>query len=197
MSRKRVPSMPTNRMLAKQQVATYAQCLLTAAQESGRAFEDIEDLKSARKAVNRSSQMREFLQDPNVSAENKSALVKDVFAGMSPEVVSVLAVMAERCETGLLGRVVTAYEEAVEKALDLVVVDVTTAVPLDDHLREVISKKLSADLGCSVRLNERVDRSILGGIIMSTHGKRMDASVKTQLGHARQVLATASTGGEE
>lgn len=189
--------MPTNRMLAKQQVATYAECLLAAAQQAGRAFEDIEELKSARKAVNRSSQMREFLQDPNVSAENKVALVKDVFSGLSPEVVSVVAVMAERCEIGLLGRVATAYEDAAEKALDMVVVDVTTAVPLDDHLRDVISTKLSADLGRSVRLNERVDRSILGGIIMSTHGKRMDASVQAQLSHARQVLATASTGGEE
>ena len=179
--------MPINRMLAKQQVATYAECLLAAAQESGRAFEDIEDLKSARRAVTRSSQMREFLQDPNISAENKSALVKDVFSGLAPEVVSVVAVMAERCEIGLLGRVAT----------DMVVVDVTTAVPLDDHLRDVISTKLAADLGRSVRLNESVDPSILGGIIMSTHGKRMDASVKTQLDHARQVLSTASTGGEE
>lgn len=189
--------MPINRMLAKQQVATYAECLLAAAQESGRAFEDIEDLKTARRAVTRSSQMREFLQDPNISAENKSALVKDVFSGLAPEVVSVVAVMAERCEIGLLGRVATAYEEAAEKALDMVVVDVTTAVPLDDHLRDVISTKLAADLGRSVRLNESVDPSILGGIIMSTHGKRMDASVKTQLDHARQVLSTASTGGEE
>ena len=122
--------MPINRMLAKQQVATYAECLLAAAQESGRAFEDIEDLKSARRAVTRSSQMREFLQDPNISAENKSALVKDVFSGLAPEVVSVVAVMAERCENqGLLGRVATAYEEAAEKALDMVVVDVATAVP--------------------------------------------------------------------
>ena len=86
--------MPINRMLAKQQVATYAECLLAAAQESGRAFEDIEDLKSARRAVTRSSQMREFLQDPNISAENKSALVKDVFSGLAPEVVSVVAVIA-------------------------------------------------------------------------------------------------------
>jgi F-type H+-transporting ATPase subunit delta len=184
-------------MLVKQQVATYAACLLEASQETGRVFEDLEDLKSARKAVNGSSQMREFLQDANVPAENKSALVKDVFSGLAPEVVSVVAVMAERGDTALLGRVATAYETAAEEALDVVVVDVTTAVALDDHLRDVISTKLSADLGRKVRLNESVDKSILGGIIMSTHGRRTDASVLTQLSHARQVLATASTGGEE
>lgn len=184
-------------MLVKQEVATYAQCLLAAAQKAGRVFEDVEDIKSARQAVTKSSQMREFLQDDNVPAQSKSALVKEVFSDLAPEVVAVLAVVAERGDVKLLGRIASAYESAAEEALDMVVVDVTTAVPLDDHLRDVISTKLSADLGHSVRLNEKVDRSILGGIIMSTHGKRMDASVKTQLSHARQVLATASTGGEE
>ena len=189
--------MPTNRKLVKQEVTTYARCLLEAAKCEGRVFEDIEDIKSARQAVIKSSQMREFLQDANIAAENKSALVKDAFGGLAPEVVSVVAVMAERGDIKLLGRVAAAYESAAEEALETVVVDVTTAVELDDHLREVIKNKLSSDLGRSVRLNESVDRSILGGIIMSTHGKRMDASVRTQLSQARRVLATASTGGEE
>lgn len=189
--------MPTNRILVKQEVTTYATCLLEAAQEAGRVFEDIEGIKDARTAVVKSSQVREFLQNPNVPAANKSAFVKEIFADLAPEVVSVVAVMAERGETKLLGRVAAAYEAAAEKALDMVVVDVTTAVPLDDHLRDVISNKLSADFGHGVRLNEKVDASILGGIIMSTHGKRVDASVKTQLTNARRVLQTASTGGEE
>lgn len=188
--------MPTNRKLAKQAVTTYVAVLLDAAQGENRVFEDIEDLRTARAAVIKSVQVREFLGEVNIPAENKSAFVKELLAGLAPEVVSTVAVMAERGDINLLGRVANGYAEAAEKALDTVVVDVTTAVPLDDHLRDVISTKLSADLGHSVRLNETVDRSILGGIIMGTHGKRMDASVKTQLQHARQVLSTASTGGD-
>lgn len=189
--------MPTNRILDKQSVATYVSCLLEAAQASGRVFENIDDLRSAYATVNKSAQMREFLGNVNVPAANRSALIRDVFAGLAPEVVSVLAVLAERGDMRLLGRVATAYGEAAEKATNTIVVDVTTAVALDDHLRDVIKQKLSADLGGEVRLNEKVDRSIVGGIIMSTHGKRMDASVKTQLTHARAVLSTASTGGEK
>lgn len=189
--------MPTNRILDKQSVTTYANCLLEAAQQAGRVFEDIEDLHQAYTAVNTSSQMREFLQDAGVPAENKSALVREAFEGLAPEVVSVLAVMAGRGDIRLLGRVMTEYGEVAEEATGTVVVDVTTAVELDDHLREVIKQKLSADLGRQVRLNESVDKSIVGGIIMSTHGKRMDASVKTQLTHARAVLSNVSTGGED
>ena len=72
--------MPTKRILVKQEVATYAQCLLEAAQAADRVFEDIEDIKNVRTAVVKSSQVREFLQNPNVPAENKSAFVKDAFS---------------------------------------------------------------------------------------------------------------------
>lgn len=189
--------MPTNRVLDKQGTATYVACLLEAAQASDRVFEDIEDLKEAHRSLTKSAQMREFLQNESIPADNRSAFVKDVFSGLSPEVVSVLSVMVQRGDIRLLGRVTADFETAAEDATQTVIVDVTTVVPLDDRLREVIGQKLSADLGRTVRLNEHVDRSIVGGIIMSTHGKRMDASVKTQLVHARAVLSTASTGGEK
>ena len=189
--------MPTNRMLDKQSVATYVACLLEAAKGADRVFSDLEDLRTVRKAVNGSSQMREFLQNGSVPAKNKVAFVRDAFGGIAPEVISTVAVMAERGDVRLLGRVTEGYEAAAEAATNSVVVDVITAVPLDDHLREVIKTKLAADLGSDVRLNESVDRSILGGIIMSAHGKRMDASVKTQLSHARAVLSNVPSGGDK
>ena len=89
-----------------------------------------------------------------------------------------------------------AYRNAAEEKLGVAVVDVTTVVALDDHLREVITEKLSADLGKKVVLREHIDASILGGIIMSTNGKRIDASVASELEHARIVLKEENDGGE-
>ena len=72
--------------------------------------------------------------------------------------------------------------------LNLVVVETTTVVPLDDHLREVIRKKAESELGMKVVLDERIDASLLGGIIMSANGERIDASVQTQVENARETL---------
>lgn len=189
--------MPTNRILDKQTVSAYVGVLLDAAQSAGRVFEDLEDLRTVRRAVGGSSQMREFLQNQSVPADSKAAFVQDAFGGLAPEVLSTLQVMAQRGDMRLLARLADKYEAAAEKATGSVVVDVTTAVPLDDHLREVIKAKLKADLGSDIRLNETVDRSIVGGIIMSAHGRRTDASVKSQLVHARAVLSNVPTGGDK
>lgn len=76
---------------------------------------------------------------------------------------------------------------------NVTVVDVTTVVELDDHLREVITKA-EADLGTNVVLREH-RQVLLGGILMSANGKRIDASVLSQLESARNVLKLSTDGG--
>ena len=93
-------------------------------------------------------------------------------------------------------RVWESYGEQVERKLNVTVVDVTTVVPLDDHLREVITKKSEADLGTKVVLRESIDKSLIGGILMSANGKRIDASMTSQLEAARNVLKHSTDGGE-
>ena len=111
-----------------------------------------------------------------------------VSAGCNPAFLDVLAVMAERGEIDYLPRVANELERLLGERLGVVVVDVATAVELDDHLRDIIRKKAETELGKSVVLNERVDKSLLGGIIMSTSDERIDASLLTQAENARAVL---------
>ena len=80
--------------------------------------------------------------------------------------------------------------------LHLVVVDVVTAVPLDDGLRQLITEKAEDDLGKKAVLRERIDKSILGGIIMDVDGNYIDASMISQLNRARNVLKDTTDGGE-
>ena len=49
----------------------------------------------------------------------------------------------------------------------------------------------------NVVLNEHVDKSLLGGIIMSVNGRRIDASMRFQLDNARTVLKQATVDGGE
>ena len=70
----------------------------------------------------------------------------------------------------------------------MVAVDVRTAVELDDHLRQMIIDKVKAELGKDAILSERIDKNMLGGIVMTVQGKRIDASVRAQMNVARNEL---------
>ena len=72
--------------------------------------------------------------------------------------------------------------------LNLIIVRVETAVELDDNLRDLIKKKAETELGKKAVLNEHVDKSLLGGIVLSTKDERLDASLLTQVEKTREAL---------
>ena len=189
--------MPTNRLVVKETVDTYASVLLDAANAAGgqdAVLEVRDQLEVVTKAPRSNVDLEVALAEEAYTPEQRETLVRNVFAGMNPALVETLLVMAERDDLGLAGRIYRAYDEQIEEKLGVAVVDVTTVVELDDALRETISNKAAQDLGKQVVLREHVDKSILGGIIMSVSGRRIDASIATQLDTARTVLKTTDGG---
>ena len=119
----------------------------------------------------------------------------------SPEVLAaIVGTMIHPGNQTLLPKVIEYFQEEIDRDGDIVVVHVTTAVPMNDHLREVVTSKCVESLGRDVFLIEEVDPSILGGIVLSARGQRRDISVRTQLEAVRQTLihpSNNSDGGEE
>ena len=165
--------MPTNRHVQKEKVATYASVLLDAALAAGGQDAVLEVRDQAERII----RIMRSNMDLSSSLQDSS---------YTPE----------QGDFALLSRVWESYGEQVERKLNVTVVDVTTVVPLDDHLREVITKKSEADLGTKVVLRESIDKSLIGGILMSANGKRIDASMTSQLEAARNVLKHSTDGGE-
>ena len=191
--------MPTNRLLVKEEIATYAATLLDAAGAEGgqeRVIAVRDQLNQVLFAFRENGRIRENLSNSSLSAQQRYELAASVFEGCDPLAVSVLAVMAERGNLGELSAVIDAFVNAAENKLNVSIVDVVTAVALDDELRGIITEKLSKDLGKPVVLCETVDKSILGGIIMSTNGKRIDASISSKLEGTRALLKENNDGGE-
>ena len=191
--------MPINRLVVKEEIATYAGVLFDAASDRG-GLEAVLEVRSQMEAVIGAMRadmgLASTLSDPDAADDVRYELAKGAFGACEPELGEVLAVMAQRRDLDLLPRVLEALNGLMAEKLGTVVVDVTTVVPLDDELRRIIKEKTEADLGVNVVLREHIDKAILGGIIMSTGEKRIDASIISQLNHARNVLKETSDGGE-
>lgn len=183
--------MPTNRLVVKGQIATYAQILFDAAFNAGGQDGVLEVRGQAAEVVSvirENAELKSVLADSAYTPEQHASVIKSVFADANLALVEVLGVMAERRETALLPHVRDAYEGLIASKLKVCVVSVTTAVALDDRLREVIKRKAESGLGMNVVLDERIDESIMGGIVMSANGERIDASVQTKVDNVREAL---------
>lgn len=115
----------------------------------------------------------------------------------SPEVLETLAAMRTEDDLNLVGDVARTYKEILDSEDKTVSVTVTTAVPLDDDLREKVIAKAEKDLNAPVYLVERVDPSIIGGVVLEARGNRYDASVRAQLANIRKTLSSTFIGSDD
>ena len=174
----------------KEEVAVYASVLFDAAHTAGgqeAVLEVREQMGEIIRLMRADLELTQSLSNPDFTPAQRKELVEGTFADCHLALREVLAVMAERGQADLLPR---------GDKLGICVVDVTTAVPLDDGLRQLITEKAEADLGRRAVLRERIDASILGGIIMDVDGNYIDASMISQLNRARNVLKDTTDGGE-
>ena len=168
--------MATNRLVVKEAVAVYASVLFDAAHTAGgqeAVLEVREQMGEIIRLMRADLELTQSLSNPDFTPAQRKELVEGVFAD---------------CHLAL--------RELLGDKLGICVVDVTTAVPLDDGLRQLITEKAEADLGRRAVLRERIDASILGGIIMDVDGNYIDASMISQLNRARNVLKDTTDGGE-
>ena len=184
--------MPTNRLLVKEQIATYVDLIFEGAKNEGDSEYVLHvcgDAKGMVSAIRGNAELDGALKDPGYSPEQKAEIIRGVFKDMAePVLVNAVAVMAERGEVDYLPRVTEQLEDRIADELNLIIVDVETAVELDDNLRDLIKKKAEKELGKKAVLHERVDKSLLGGIILSTKDERLDASLVMQVEKTREAL---------
>lgn len=114
----------------------------------------------------------------------------------SLEVLETLSTMLEAGDLDLIDGVARKYKELLDSEDETVSITVTTAVPMDDELRNKVRSKVEGDIQRPVYLVERIEPDILGGIILEVRGKRFDASVRAQLADIRKTLASTYVGSE-
>ena len=89
--------MPTNRLVVKEQIATYTQLLFEAANNDGGqegVLEVCDQAKTIVAAIRSNADLDSALKDPGFTPEQKAELARNVFADANPAFVSVIALKA-------------------------------------------------------------------------------------------------------
>ena len=115
----------------------------------------------------------------------------------SPEIRDVLKRMEKEKDLPLLEQLYNEVKNLITYGDQVATVTVTTAMRMNAELRGKVRAKCEEDLGVPVRLVERVDPKIMGGIILETNGHRRDASVRAQLVNIRKTLSSSYQGSAE
>jgi F-type H+-transporting ATPase subunit delta len=167
----------------------YARSLLELAADraEGEAMElELADLAALLEA---NPELASYLSSPLVDDEARAATLERAFRGRASElVVNTLQVMNGKGRLRLVPALAEALRLENEHRRGEVDVEVTTAVALSDEVRRRIAVSASRYSGRTARLVEKVDPSLLGGLVLKIGDRKIDGSLARQLHDAREGL---------
>ncbi len=168
----------------------YAQALLEIAPDNADAERVAAELAAIASLADGADGLRGLLAPGILTEASQSQLVARIFAGrVSPEVEAFLAVLVRKGRGNLLVSIAAAFRKRLNRRQGKVEVAVTTAVELTGEQRQNLSAVISAVLGAEPLLEVRVDKDILGGLVVRVGDDVFDASLAAELNRMKRRLA--------
>ncbi len=139
-----------------------------------------------------SPQLMTVLQHPRITRERKKELLKQVFGDSVPaDVANFLTLLVDKDRADILPEVAIQFRRLLDENRKQLDAEATTAIPMSDAQRDALLNRLQAQTGYTIRLQTRVDESIVGGLIVRVGDRLIDGSVRTQLQTMREQLKQA------
>jgi F-type H+-transporting ATPase subunit delta len=174
----------------------YARALFDVALAEGKdLLRTQRDLGDFARLVAGNEPLQRVLTNPAVPAARKRAVVEQLIAQagtLEPHVGKLLLLLADRDRLTLLPEAAQAFDNRVMDHQKVVKAEIVTAVALPPDRVAALADGLKRATGRDVRLQARVDQSIIGGAVTRIGSTVYDGSVTRQLERLRETLASTA-----
>ena len=169
----------------------YARSLFEVAKEHDLLDTIREQLNQFAQALNDNRELAIFFFSPYFSTEEKKDGLKKMVEDAEPVFMNFLEALVERHRMPVIFRIRARYEELWDEENQLLPVQVTSAIELDEAIVKNIGERIGEQTGRKVELSSRVDPDILGGLVLRVGNSILDASIQTRLSQLRRQVAQA------
>ena len=167
----------------------YAQGLFSLALEEGLDQKILEQLQVLDQSFAQEPQFLRLLAAPNLSKEERCGILDESFRGkVHSYVLNFMKILTEKGYIRTFSACVRAYEALFDAQHGIVPVCAATAVAMTEEQKARLTQKLESLTGKTVRLTNRIDESVLGGVRLDYDGRRIDGTVKNHLDAVRKLL---------
>ena len=161
----------------------WAKALMELADEDkGISKDDIlDDLKEVAENFEASPELFTALNNPSISVEEKQIILCKLFQNrLLPIVYNFIIVLNLRKRVGIIADIATEFQE-LEEARNIVRVNVTSAIDLNDEKRNEVKDHIADNLHKDVVVDWTVDNDIIAGLIFNVNETIVDNSIRHKL----------------
>ncbi len=173
--------------------ARYARALFDLARESGEVEKVRDDLIRLGELIAGADGLARFIASPLHDAEEQIGGLTAVLEkmGASPLTINFIGTVTKNRRLPLLPEMIRAYEALVAGMKGEISARITSAARLTAAQNKKIASALKAALGSEVKIENIVDPSIMGGLVVRVGSRMIDTSIKTRLNTLKMMLKGA------
>lgn len=173
-------------------LSSYAQAILELADARGITQQVADDIESIAGLIQQDVTFGKYLADPSVSVAEREGVIDRTFGGRTDSILlAFLKLLNTRNRLGQLPGIAKAFKGLLDARSGNVNVEVTVAQTLPSNELEDVRQQLSRKLGKNALVSQKVDESIIGGIVLKIGDSLIDGSVKSQLETLKRKMIAA------
>ncbi|MBQ9197809.1 MAG: ATP synthase F1 subunit delta [Clostridia bacterium] len=131
-----------------------------------------------------------LLSNMSLGKQERVGILDGALRGqVHPYLLNFLKILCERGALHEFEGCESAFRECYNRDHAVVEATVTTTAPLSDGQRLKLLKKLRDMTGKTVRLSEKTDPAVIGGVLLEMNGQRYDNTVRHRLEEIRRAMA--------
>lgn len=176
--------------MAREIESVYGGALFDAADEGGKLRDIYEQAGAVIIGLDENPELVSILENPSIGSEERTELLKNIFGGRVDELIlNTLMLAVDKGHSRYLTGILRFFNKKAMNKLGIGEAAVSTAFPLTDaQKKEVEAKILSSAKFNEVIVEYKVDKSLIGGMIIKIGDRVVDSSIANQLESLRKSL---------
>jgi F-type H+-transporting ATPase subunit delta len=178
--------MPNPRLAAR-----YAKSLIDLAQENGQLDQVFGDLLLLASVSRENRSFVTFIRNPVINADKKKKIFGAIFSGKLTNLTGQFCeLLIRKGREQYLPDIAQAGVDQYRKINHIRRVKITTAVALDDQLKEAIVAKVKSEIPDEkIELETAVNADLVGGFVLESDNNLFDASIRRDLNDVKKQFS--------
>jgi F-type H+-transporting ATPase subunit delta len=170
----------------------YARALVEVIGPEGDYRRVSQDLASFASVYKESSELREVLQSPVVTPDQKTKVINAILDRLNAASVTrnFLRVLMAHYRVNVLDQIRLAFQNMVDERLGIVKMHVTSAAPLSHEQQDVLRQRFGNLTKKTVEIEYGIDPNVLGGVLAQIKSTVYDGTVRGYLRRIREEMET-------
>ena len=176
--------------MAKLVAKTYSDALFEVGVENNSLEALLEEFSFIEKTFIEYPDFLELFRTPRISIDERKETIQSIYGGkISPEMMNFLKIILDKRRASEIFDIKNEFQVAVHRHNNILEATVISAVAISEEQSEKIKKSLKVVTGNEILIKNKVDETLIGGVVIYIGDKVIDGSVKKKLSDLKEELA--------